>query len=182
MEEPGRLQSMESIESDTTEWLHFHFSSLSCIGEGNGNPLQCSCLENPRDVGAWWAAVSGVAQSRTQLKRLSSSSRDFSGGPMVSTLHFHCQGPRFDPCLGKKDPTSRVAWGNIKIKFMTSNLTQTITASRHPYYISSVYSVLHSPGQWFHTFPLLQSSSSTSVLNSTVLPLLPLWHLHWEVW
>ena len=54
-------------ESDTTERLHFHFS-LSCIGEGNGNPLQCSCLENPRDGGAWWAAVCGVAQSRTQLK------------------------------------------------------------------------------------------------------------------
>ena len=60
-------------ESDTTERLHFPFS-LSCIGEGNGNPLQCSCLENPRDGGAWWAAVSGVAQSRTRLKRLSSSS------------------------------------------------------------------------------------------------------------
>ena len=59
-------------EWDTTERLHFHFS-LSCIGEGNGNPLQCSCLENPRDRGAWWAAVYGVAQSRTQLKQLSSS-------------------------------------------------------------------------------------------------------------
>ena len=57
-----------------TERLHFHFS-LSYIGEGNGNPLQCSCLENPRDGGAWWAAISGVAQSRTRLKRLSSSSR-----------------------------------------------------------------------------------------------------------
>ena len=54
-------------ESDTTEWLPFHFS-LSCIGEGNGNPLQCSCLENPRDGGTWWAAVYGVAQSRTRLK------------------------------------------------------------------------------------------------------------------
>ena len=63
-EEPGRLQSMESLESDTTERLHFHFS-LSCIGEGNGNPLQCSCLENPRDGGAWWAAVYEVAQSWT---------------------------------------------------------------------------------------------------------------------
>ena len=60
-------------ELDMTKQLHFHFS-LSCIGEGNGNPLQCSCLENPRDGGAWWAVVSGVAQSRTQLKRLSSSS------------------------------------------------------------------------------------------------------------
>ena len=61
-------------ESDTTERLQFHFS-LSCIGEGNGNPLQCSCLENPRDGGAWWADVYGVAQSRTRLKRLSSSSK-----------------------------------------------------------------------------------------------------------
>ena len=62
--------------SDTTEWLHFHFS-LSRIGEGNGNPLQCSCLEDPRDGGAWWAAVSGVAQSRTRLKRLGGSSNVF---------------------------------------------------------------------------------------------------------
>ena len=54
-------------ESDTTKQLHFHFS-LSCIGEGNGNPLQCSCLENPRDGGAWWAAVYGIAQSWTRLK------------------------------------------------------------------------------------------------------------------
>ena len=62
------------LELDTTEWLHFDFS-LSCIGEGNGNPLQCSCLENPRDGQAWWAAVYGVAQSRTRLKWLSSSSK-----------------------------------------------------------------------------------------------------------
>ena len=54
-------------ELDTTEPLHFHFS-LSCIGEGNGNPLQCFCLENPRDGGAWWAAVYGVTQSRTRVK------------------------------------------------------------------------------------------------------------------
>ena len=67
-------------DSDTTEQLHFHFS-FSCIGEGNGNPLQCSCLENPRDGGAWWAAVYGVAQSRTRLMRLSSSSSS-------SILHF----------------------------------------------------------------------------------------------
>ena len=74
-EEPGGLQSMGSWgrwESDMTERLHFHFS-LSRIGEGNGNPLQCSCLENPRDRGTWWTAVSGVAQSRTRLKQLSSS-------------------------------------------------------------------------------------------------------------
>ena len=70
-------------------------TSLSCIGEGNGNPLQCSCLENPRDSGAWWAAVYGVAQSQTRLKRLKSSSRCVEGrtsflviflGFMVSTL------------------------------------------------------------------------------------------------
>ena len=79
---PGKFHGRRSLlgcslwgreESDTTERLHFHFS-LSCIGEGNGNPLQCSCLENPRDRGAWWAANYGVAQSRTRLKRLSSSS------------------------------------------------------------------------------------------------------------
>ena len=78
---PGKSHGQRSLvgcspwgreESDTTEQLHFHFS-LSCIGEGNGNPLQCSCLENPRDRGAWWAAIYGVAQSRTRLKRLSSS-------------------------------------------------------------------------------------------------------------
>ena len=51
-------------ESDMTERFHF---SLSCIGEGNGNPLQCSCLENPRDGGAWWAAINGITQSRTRL-------------------------------------------------------------------------------------------------------------------
>ena len=82
---PGKSHGRRSLvgcspwgweESDTTEWLPFHFS-LSCIGEGNGNPLQCSCLESPRDGGAWWAAVYGVAQSQTGLKRLSSSSSSF---------------------------------------------------------------------------------------------------------
>ena len=63
-EEPGRLQSMGSLELDTTEPLHFPFS-LSCTGEGNGNPLQCSCLKNPRDGGAWWAAIYGVAELDT---------------------------------------------------------------------------------------------------------------------
>ena len=79
---PGKSHGRRSLvgcsqwgreESDTTKRLHFHFS-LSCIGEGNGNPLQCSCLENPRDGGGWWAAVYGVAQSQTRQKRLSSSS------------------------------------------------------------------------------------------------------------
>ena len=79
---PGKSHGRRSLvgcspwgreESDTTERLHFHLS-VSCIGEGNGNPLQCSCLENPRDGGAWWAATYGVTQSRTRLKQLSSSS------------------------------------------------------------------------------------------------------------
>ena len=80
---PGKSQGRGNLvgcspwgreESDKTEWLHFHFS-LSCIGEGNGNPLQCSCLENPRDGRAWWAVIYGVAQSRTRLKWVSSSFR-----------------------------------------------------------------------------------------------------------
>ena len=88
---PGKSHGRRSLvgcspwgrwESDTTERLHFHFS-LSCIGEGNGNPLQCSCLENPRDGGAWWAAVYGVAQSRTRLKRLSSSSSSMLNWPIT---------------------------------------------------------------------------------------------------
>ena len=79
---PGKSHGRRSLvgcspwgreESDRTEWLHFHFSLL-CIGEGNGNPLQFFCLENPRDGGAWWAAVHGVTQSRTRLRWLSSSS------------------------------------------------------------------------------------------------------------
>ena len=83
-------------ESDTTERLHFHFS-LSCIGEGNGNPLQRSCLENPMDGGAWWAAIYGVSQNRTRLKRLSSSSSrtystvlnksDTNGNPLLFSNH-----------------------------------------------------------------------------------------------
>ena len=82
---PGKSHGWRSLvgcspwgleELDMTEQLHFHFSP-SCIGEGNGNPLQCSCLENPRDGGAWWPAVHGVARSRTQLS-------DF-----IFTFHFH---------------------------------------------------------------------------------------------
>ena len=91
-------------ESDTTERLHFHFS-LSCIGEGNGNPLQCSCLENPRDGGTWWAAVYGVAQSWTRLKWLSSSSSRLPLGLpwQLSSKESTCQCRRcrFDPWVEK---------------------------------------------------------------------------------
>jgi len=91
---PGKSCRRRSLEgcspwgrrgSDMTERLHFHFS-LSCFGEGNGNPLQCSCLENPRDGGAWWAAVYGVTQSGTRLKWLSSSSSDF---PLILSFCTH---------------------------------------------------------------------------------------------
>ena len=82
-EEPGRLQPMGSLRVGYDGATSFHFS-LSCIGEGNGNPLQCSCLENPRDGGASWAAVYGVAQSRTQLKRLSSNGSSSHPGPEES--------------------------------------------------------------------------------------------------
>ena len=85
-------------ESDTTERLHFHFS-LSCIGEGNGNPLQCSCLESPRDRGAWWAAVYGVAKSRTRLKQLSSSSSN-KLPCALATRFSHCS-TRLEGRMGK---------------------------------------------------------------------------------
>ena len=106
MEEPGRLQSMGSLESDTTERLHFHFS-LSCIGEGNGNPLQCSCLENPRDGEAWWAAVYGVAQ-----KRLSSSSSTptmgYPGGSVVKNLSANAGNTEMQVRpLGREDPLEK---------------------------------------------------------------------------
>ena len=104
---PGKSHGRRSLvgcspwggeESGTTEWLHFHFS-LSCFGEGNGNPFQCSCLENPRGRGAWWAAVYGVAQSRTRLKRLSSSSIVSSCGD--------CDEQQSD---GEEVSKSRMAW------------------------------------------------------------------------
>ena len=86
-------------QSDTTERLHFHFS-LACIGEGNGNPLQCSCLENPRDGGAWWAAVCGVTQSWTRVNRLSSrSSSPDSSVCKESTCN--AGGPSSIPRLGR---------------------------------------------------------------------------------
>ena len=103
---PGKSHGWRSLvgcgpwdceESDMTERLHFHFS-LSCIGERNGNPLQCSCLENPRDGGAWWAAVYGVSQSRTRLKWLSSSSSrsTFLYSPTLTSIHDYWKNYSFD--------------------------------------------------------------------------------------
>ena len=107
---PGKSHGWRSLvgcspwgcwESDMTERLHFHFS-LSCIGEGNGNPLLCSCLETPRDGGAWWAAVSGVAQSQTWLKRLSSSSSSSPYWDKESVFPCRsCKRCSFNPWIGK---------------------------------------------------------------------------------
>ena len=109
-------------ESDMTERLHFHFSLL-CIGEGDGNPLQCSCLENPRDGGAWWAAIYGVVQSQTRLKRLNSSNAfikslllDFLPESLVvKTLRFHCRGQRCDPWSRNEDPACLPQHGQKKV-------------------------------------------------------------------
>ena len=98
-------------ELDTTQRLHFHFS-LSCFGEGNGNPLQCSCLENPGEGGAWWAAGYGFAQSRTRLKRLSSSSSSPSLLITRWLLHFY----HYIFCLGMKKRKRKVSylfWNNF---------------------------------------------------------------------
>ena len=127
---PGKSHGWRSLEgcspwgheeSDTTERLPFHFS-LSCIGEGNGNPLQSSCLENPRDSGARWAAIYGVTQGRARLKQLSSSSKMetlfylFCNQPMLPkvrqgstpTRAFHCPGwfsaSAEDPKVGQEPP------------------------------------------------------------------------------
>ena len=96
-------------ESDTTERLHFHFS-FSCIGEGNGNPLQCSCLENPRDGGAWWAALYGVALSRTRLKQLSSSSSSCSS----DSQHKPCNLPGIQLSLLNKRQQNILQLANVR--------------------------------------------------------------------
>ena len=113
---PGKSHGQRSLvgcrpwgceESDTTERLHFHFS-LSCIGEGNGNPLQCSYLENPRDSGAWWAAICGVAQSRTRLKRLSSSSSS-----RLDQIVLHCTS-YMALRIGPVDQMIIIGWPNFQ--------------------------------------------------------------------
>ena len=120
---PGKSQGWRTLKgyspwgywgSDKTERLHFYFS-LSWTGEGNGNPLQCSCLENPRDGGAWWAAIYGVAQSRTRLKWLSSSSSmALSGGGNDNPLQYSYL----------KNPMDRGVWQAAVHRFAESDTTQ----------------------------------------------------------
>ena len=123
---PGKSHGRRSLvgysswvcyESDTTERLHFHFS-LSCIGEGNGSPLQYSCLESPRDGGAWWAALYGVAPSQTRLKQPSSSSSIvfaitnsaimlFYTYKSICKIHFYIRTER-DLCTGNCDKQGQI--------------------------------------------------------------------------
>ena len=113
-EELGGLQSMGSLESDMTEWLPFHFS-LSCIGEGNGNPLQCSCLENPRYGGAWWAAIYVVAQIWTRLKPLSSSSSKDGPVVCVSFIYGEICAEFLFVCLFAFPLMGKAEWGGIPV-------------------------------------------------------------------
>ena len=139
---PGKSHGWRSLvgcspwgreELDKTQRLHFHFS-LSCIGEGNGNPLQCSCLENPRARGASWAAVYGVAQSQTRLKQLSSSSR---------------QVWRSDKGLGRK-----TSWGATKLRSSKKNQLRSSKFSCLPsfsYTFSYFYNAHIQAGHCLHT-------------------------------
>ena len=130
---PGKSHGRRSLvgcspwgcsESDMTERLHFHFS-LSCIEEGNGNPLQCSCLENPRDGGAWWAAVYGVAQSQTQLKRFSSSSSS-----RRSSVNREAFATYEKTDLKEPEPSNVLAWDWLETHFTSENVTSAHGAIR----------------------------------------------------
>ena len=131
---PGKSHGQRSLvgcspwgleESDTTERLLFHFS-LSCTGEGNGNPLQCSCLENPWDGGAWWAAISGVAQSRTRLKQLSSSST-----PVFWPGEFH---GLYSPRSGKESETTKLLSLLLYSDALTKSQLQCISVLKYVQY------------------------------------------------
>ena len=121
MEEPGGLQSMGSLRVGHDWGTSL---SLSCFGEGNGNPLQCSCLENPRDGGAWWAAVYGVAQSRTQLKWLSrsSSSSSLLYGPSLTSY--------VSPLIKALTPS----WGSHLRDFLWPQLPPKVPTSKEPHW------------------------------------------------
>ena len=141
-------------ESDTTERLHFHFS-LSCTGEGNGNPLQCSCLENPRDWGAWWAAAYGVAQNQTRLKRLSSSSSSIGMGIKNYFKWFFTPPPNPLAFLWRssRNPSSNVSkWINKRQ-----------TPSQFPFFFSTISQFL--PGLDQHVHFHSQISKSKALLR-----------------
>ena len=122
---PGKSHGWRSLVGCSpwgcTEGLHFHFP-LPCIGEGNGNPLQHSCLENPRDGGAWWAAVCGVAQSQTLLKRLSSSSilqnTDIHWRRCSRHGDYHLQNIELENCQENVETTLCSTWWHWSIWYM----------------------------------------------------------------
>ena len=109
MEEPGRLQSMGSLRVGQ-DWATSLSTFLSGIAEGNGNPLQCSCLKNPRDGGAWWAAVYGVAQSWTGLKWLSSSSSTRPSRTNTQRCPFHHRGLEWERRKSRDTWSNRQVW------------------------------------------------------------------------
>ena len=124
---------------DTTEWLHFHFS-LSCIGEGNGNPLQCSCLENPQDRGAWWAAINGVTQSWTRLKQLSSSSsKGFWTHSMRPALPWYQKQTKLSHKKENYRPTSLNTDGKILNRILTNQIKQYIKRTMIKWDLSHCY-------------------------------------------
>ena len=172
---PGKSHGRRSLvgcrpwgreESDTTEWLHFHFS-LSCIGEGNGNPLQCSCLENPRDGGAWWAAVYGVAQSQTWLKRLRSSSSSKSCPALYGLMDCSIPGSsvHYFPVYSNSCQLSQWCY-----------LTILSPATLFSFYYKSFPASESFPMSWLFTShdQIIRASASTSVLLMNIHGWFPL--------
>ena len=152
MEEPGRLQSMRSLGvwHDWATSLHF---SLSCIGERNGNPLQCSCLENPRDGRAWWAAVSGVAQSWTRLERLRRSSS--SSVAIVKLTHVSL------PLWAKLFKSSKT-WDtvpNLKFGSLTPSAVYHVTFHGIIFYLLFLFSLIKE--RYWHSAPMSEFSRSS---------------------
>ena len=146
-----------TLLSDFTSTFHFHFS-LSRIGEGNGNPLQCSCLENPRDSGAWWAAVYGVAQSRTWLKRLSSSSSIGNAGlpQWLSSKDSTCNAGDWVRSLGWEEPLEE-GWQPSPVFFLENP-----TLSRA--WRATVHSIENS--QWLEWLSMYAGRGNACFLNT----------------
>ena len=178
---PGKSHGWRSLvgcnpwdreESDTTERLHFHFS-LSCIGEGNGNPLQCSCLENPRDRGAWWASICGVAQSRTWLKRLSSGSS--SSSRMTLCLTFWGTAKLFPTAAAPSYTPASSIWGfSTSLRMLLTvifSIMALLVGGQYPWFGITPYpglGCIHSALKRKHTVFLRQASglgSSTPTLT-----------------
>ena len=157
---PGKSHGRRSLvgcspwghkESNMTEQLHFHFS-LWCTGEGNGNPLQCSCLENPRDRGAWWAAVYGVAQSWTRLKQLSSSSH-LNNTKIYDITVLETRSPKW-VSLSENQGVDKVC---VPLRGESTSWPCLVSASR-----GHLHSLAHSP---FSVFKVLSIASSNLWLS-----------------